>query len=295
MSLKIVPWISPSSLAAFSGCKQQWKWAYVDGYRYMGRNFALDVGSGIHVGLADFYRDGTDPRETFGEWVDTEVEKTQGFMDVGGEDIEKALQSDLDSLEDVRKLGDFMLKAYVKWFAAESMEVLAVEQRLERPIPGTDWTLPAIIDAVVRDHAKGGRIYVLEHKTFSRFEEWYLYKDQQFVAEAWVAETLVDEPVAGVIYNGLRKPNNPEKYSKGTNPFERRFIPVNRAQIEFLLKRARGMHKALTAGSIAIYPEPSLAVCRFCSFKDPCDMLLRGDDYQEYLDLMYTKRSDRYE
>ncbi len=144
MSLKIVPWISPSALAAFSGCKQQWKWSYVDGYRFMGRNFALDVGSGVHVGLADFYRNETDPREAFREWVDAEVEKTQGFMDVGGEDIEKALQSDLDSLEDVRKLGNMMLKSYLKWFAAESLEVLAVEQRLERPIPGTDWTLPLL-------------------------------------------------------------------------------------------------------------------------------------------------------
>ncbi|KKL89436.1 hypothetical protein LCGC14_1914750 [marine sediment metagenome] len=135
---------------------------------------------------------------------------------------------------------------------------------------------------------------MLEHKTFSRFEEWFLYKDQQFVAEAWVAETLVDEPVAGVIYNGLRK-QAPGTTSKTTNPFERRFITVNRAQIEFLLRRARGMHKALTSGKIAIYPEPSLSVCRMCSFKDPCDMLLKGDDYQEYLDLMYTKRKDRYE
>ncbi len=292
MSLQIVPWISPSSLTAFSSCKQQWKWGYVDGYRYMGRNFALDVGSGVHIGLAAKYRDDSDPREVFGEWVDDQVDKTKQFMDVGGEDIGKALQSDLDSLEEVRLLGDSMLKSYMAWWAAESLEVLAVEQRLERPIPGTDWTFAAIIDAVVRDHAKQGRVYVLEHKTFSRFEEWFLYKDQQFVAEAWVAETLVDEPVAGVIYNGLRK-LSPDSTSK-TNPFERRVIPVNRTQIEFLLKRARGMVKELTAGKISIYPEPSLPVCRMCSFKDPCDMLLKGDDYQEYLDLMYTKREDRY-
>ena len=291
MSLKIVPWISPSSLTAFSSCKQQWKWGYVDGYRYMGRNFALDVGSGVHIGLADFYRNNNDPTEAFGEWVDDQVEKTKGFMQVGGEDIEKALQSDLDSLEEVRKLGDHMLTEYLNWFAAESMEVLAVERRLERPIPGTDWTFVCIIDAVVRDHAKGGRVYVLEHKTFSRFEEWFLSLDQQFVGEAWVAELLVDGPIAGVIYNGLRK-LAPGSTSK-TNPFERRFISVNRAQIEFLLKRARGMHKELTAGSIAIYPEPNLSVCRLCPFKDPCDMLLKGDDYQEYLDLMYTKRDDR--
>ncbi len=295
MSLKIVPWVSPSSLSAFSGCKQAWKWGYVDGYRYMGRNFALDVGSGIHFGLADFYRDGNNPREAFGEWVDEQVDKTKGFMDAGGEDIEIALQSDLDSLEEVRALGDSMLKEYMKWFHAESLEVLAVEQRLERTIPGTDWTLVVIIDAVVRHHGKGGRVYVLEHKTFSRFEEWFLYKDQQFVAEAWVAETLVDEPIAGVIYNGLRKPNKPGNYSASTNAMERRFISVNRTQIEFLLRRARGMHKALTSGSIAIYPEPSMPVCRMCSFKDPCDMLLKGDDYQEYLDLMYTKRESKYE
>ncbi len=291
MSLKIVPWISPSALAAFSGCKQQWKWAYAEGYQSMGRNFALDVGSGVHVGLAAFYRDGIEPQEAFGGWVDEQVEKTTQFMDVGGEDIGKALQSDLEQLEDVRELGVGMLKEYMRWFHGDSLEVLAVEQRLERPIPGTDWTLPAIIDAVVRNHAKGGRVYVLEHKTFSRFEEWFLYKDQQFVAEAWVAETLVeDERIAGVIYNGLRK-NLPG--TTKSNLFERRFIPVNRAQIAFLLKRARGMHKELTAGKISIYPEPSIATCRFCRFKDPCDMLLRGDDYEEYLKLMYTKREDR--
>ncbi len=290
MSLQIVPWISPSSLTAYSSCKQQWKWGYVDGYRYMGRNFNLDVGTGVHTGLAELYRVDADPMKVFGAWVDKQVQKTQGFMEVGGEDIGKALQTDLDSLEEVRVLGTIMLKSYLKWWAAESMEVLAVEQRLSRPIPGTDWELVAIIDALVRDHAKKGRIYVLEHKTFSRFEEWFLGLDQQFVAEAWVAETLVDEPIAGVIYNGLRKQLKP---TKTTNAFERRFISVNRTQIKFLLKRARGMYKDLTAGSIAIYPEPNLSVCRMCSFKDPCDMLLKGDDYQGYLDLMYTKRDDR--
>lgn len=290
MSIQIVPWISPSSLTAFSSCKQQWKWGYADGYRYMGRSFHLDVGTGVHTGLAELYRANEDPVAIFEAWVDDQVQKTQGFMDVGGEDIEKALQSDLDQLEEVRTLGTIMLHSYLKWWGAESLEVLAVEQRLERPIPGTDWTFAAIIDAVVRDHAKQGRVYVLEHKTFSRFEEWFLYKDQQFVAEAWVAETLVDEPIAGVIYNGLRKQLKP---TKTTNAFERRIIPVNRTQIKFLLKRARNMHNELTAGSIAIYPEPSLPVCRMCSFKDPCDMLLRGDDYQETLDLLYTKREDR--
>jgi len=288
VSIQVVPWLSPSSLTAFSDCKQQWKWGYADGYRSMGRSSVFDVGSGVHIGLAASYR-GEDGPAAFEAWVDAEVAKTERFMEAGGDDIARALESDLESLEETRALGSVMLEQYFSWFVAESFEVLAVERRLERTIPGTDWTLACIIDAVVRDHSRSGRIYVLEHKTFSRFEEWYLYKDQQFVAEAWVAETLVDERVAGVIYNGLRKAF-PERTKKDL--FERRYIDVNRAQINALLRRLRGMQKQLTSGSLAIYPEPSLAKCRYCQFKEPCDLLLRGDDYQEYLDLMFTKRGD---
>lgn len=290
MSVQIVPWISPSALAAFSTCRQQWRWSYVDGYRSMGRSFIFDVGTGIHIALAAMYRDEADPVTAFNDWIDEQLAKTQEYMDVGGEDIARALASDLDSLEEARKLGTSMLKQYVKAFQSDRLEVLAVEQRLERPIPGTDWMLPAIIDVLVRNHARRRKIYVMEHKTFSRFEEWYLYKDHQFVAEAWVAETITDgEPVAGVLYNGLRKAF-PERTKQ--NLFERRVIDVNESQVRFLLKRLRGMHRTLTTGKLAIYPEPSMGSCRYCPFKEPCDLMLRGDDYQEYLDLMYVKRGD---
>lgn len=293
MSLKIVPWISPSALASFSDCRLQWKWNYVDGYRSLGRIAHFDLGSGIHHGLAEMYQNEADPVRAFNEWIDAQIAVTQGYMDEGGPDIARALVSDIATLEESRELGSSMLEQYVKHFNEDQLEVIAVEQRLERPIPGTDgWMLPAIIDVLVRHHNRRGRLYVMEHKTFSRFEEWFLYKDHQFVAEKWVAESITDgEPVAGVLYNGLRKAF-PDRTK--SNLFERRIIDVNEAQVKTLLKRLRGMYKQITSG-LSIYPEPGLFKCRNCPYKEPCDLLMRGEDYQEYLDLMYTTREDRYE
>ena len=60
----------------------------------------------------------------------------------------------------------------------------------------------------------------------------------------------MDEPVAGVIYNGLRKQLKP---TKTTNAFERRVIPVTRTQIKFLLKLREAFFGGVGARGLLSY------------------------------------------
>lgn len=282
-------------MSTWSDCRLQWFWTYSERYKPIGRSFTFDLGNGIHTALADYYRDGADPVGSFVQWIKAEKRQTIRFMDAGGPDIERALEADLEVLDEAMDLGIMMLEQYAKNYSAESMEVLAVEEWVTAPIPGTEWEFVCVIDAVVKDHARRGNpVFVLEHKTFTRFEEGYLDKDHQFVAEAWLARKLVDEPIEGVLYNGLRKAF-PHRTKKAL--FERKEIPVNDHQIGMMLKRVRGMYRDLTRGKVSIYPEPGQFKCNMCKFKDVCTLYQRGEDYQELLDIMFTtpEQRDAYE
>lgn len=287
MSIKVLPRISPTSLNSFAECRLQWKWSHPDGYKRKGRSYHLDLGIGVHLALGERYeavrlkKPRPDIVAIFSSWADMEIEKLNADDSMYPEDIE--------TLAAVRTMGITMLEGYEEKYRNETFEVLATEKDVEKPIPGTDWTLRARIDTIVRDTTLG-RLYVLEHKTFTTLHVDYLDKDHQLAAEAWLAQDLVDEPIDGVIYNGLRKkiPSNKTK-----SPFfERHYVSINEHQIGWLLRRCRAMHATLTAPRLSIYPEPSPIKCGMCIYKDPCSEFQRGGDFQFLLDTVYDKRDE---
>lgn len=277
--MKVLNTITPSSLDLFSQCRQRWYWSNPMGYRPIARQIALDIGNGVHDALGAYYEHGSDPVVYFREWIDKLIYSTED-----GEDIGK--------LASARALGLAMLEGYLEEYADENFETLAVEQTLSRPLPGTEFKIEARVDTIVRllDDKKN-RAFILEHKTFTRFDEDQIYRDHQLVAQTWLAKTAVDIPVVGVIWNGLRKQvPGPRVKNK---LFERHTVRVGDAAIKFFIKRAKAHYETLTQDRLAIYPEPSNMKCGWCSFKQPCLEKIRGGDYQFMLDNLFTKRSDK--
>jgi len=288
--ITVLDHISPTSLSTFSDCRLQWRWSHAEGYKAKGRSYNLDLGIGVHIALAAHYTakmvkaKPVDLVATFATWADQEIENLNADDSMYPEDIE--------TMAGVRTMGITMLEGYVEKYQHEPFEILQVEKEVSMPIPGTTWTIQARIDTVVRDLNRG-KVYVLEHKTFSRLDIAYLDKDQQFVAEVWTARQLVKDPIDGLIYNGLRK-KVPSAKTK-LPFFERHYVSVNDNQVKWLLRRARSMHNVLTQPTISIYPEPSQIKCAMCRFKEPCTELMKGGDYQFLLDNLFTKRPDQME
>lgn len=293
MSIEIPNTLSSSQLDSFSDCRLQWYWRYPKGYTPIQRSFHLDLGIGVHEALEEFYTEGTDPIKTFKRWYKKEIRRTEALLD-GADDagVADVIEADLDTLREAFEMGLFMLKDYARMHTRENFEIIQAEELFEVPIPKTDWMMKVKLDLLVRDHSRGGKIYVVDHKTFTSFDPNFLRKSHQFVMYKFAAEILLDEEVAGVIYNGIRKPKS-EKTKLGM--FERHYIDVTDQQVKLMLRRVQDMHFRLTQGKLSIFPEPSPMKCRYCAFKDPCEAYMVGEDYKFLLANLFTKRGDRVE
>ena len=291
MSFTIDAKMSSSQLTTLHTCRLKWWFGYGKRYKPMARSEHLDLGTGIHEGLAAMYKTQADPIHVFNVWMDKQISAVLQMKDSGGDLVSRALENDVETLLESKRLGTYMLEQYIIHHQHERLEVLQVEKEVFKPIPGTDWDYHAVIDLLVRDSRRRKKIYVVDHKTFTRFYLQYLEKDHQFVSYVWAAQDLIDEPIAGVIYNGLRK-QQPGSKSK-LDMFERHTLDINAQQVKLFFRRLRDAHDLLTSGKFKVYPEPNSMSCGFCEFRDPCTLYMKGEDYQFLLDNLYVKKEDR--
>lgn len=279
MATKIM--IYPSTLNRMA-CRLQYAWSR--NYRARHVSTALSFGIAVHFALEEYYRDGKDPAKAYDDYV------AKNFMVGGRMPAEFAY-------------GTRMLEDYVEFYKQkEKFKVLSTELEVARriPIPEDDPNPPEIakhfyvaarVDAIVLDRLIN-QTFVLEHKTFEKFYPIQLENDHQFLIEAYVAEGWLKKPIAGLIYNGLRK--HPGA-SAAVRPFERHYLAINAAQTETALYRAYWTLRSIHSKAFKIYPEPTTLKCNMCEFRGPCIEYTRGGDYQFMLDNLYEKREDDQE
>jgi hypothetical protein len=264
----------PTTLTQMS-CRLQYHW---------GRNYrapasdSLKFGIVIHEALQRYYEDGQEIIDALDEYV---ADDPEGIID---EDFNYALAAK-------------MLSNYRERYKREQFKVLAAELEIARKLPtphdepdpperAANFYVGARVDLIVLDKALG-KTFVMDHKTFDRFYPDSIQRDHQFVVETYVAEGWLNEPVAGFLYNGLRKKAEP---GPTTNLFERVPVYVNDQMKQVMLHRAYWKLKEATAEYFPIYPEPSSLVCAFCRFKSPCTEYMRGGDYKFLLDNTMERR-----
>ena len=279
--MRVVDTLSPSQMDAFN-CSLAWYWGYIVGYQPVKKHIALDLGIGIHYALEKYYSERLKPEKVFAKWIDNEIASLECQWD-----------DDVRELLEARTLGIAMLEGYVQHYEGkESFEVLATEQTMERELPNVDCKLVCRVDAVVRDKVLD-KLFILEHKSFSRFEPAQLERDHQLCAQVWVAQTAFKTPISGVIYNGLRKQIPSPRIKLPL--FERHYVYINKHQIAVFLKRACETYKQMTSPDRAIFPQPNAMRCNFCDFKVPCAAYCKGEDYKFILNHLFTKRKERHE
>ena len=282
--------VSPSQLDAMS-CRMGWYLGYVLGYRSLKITPSLDLGTGVHAGLEAFYAPKRgDPVRAFKGWAKQRRSEINPKWD-----------DDLNAMAEIEGLGIAMLEGYVEHYGDdEELEVITTEHTLTRVIPdpetGEDspYSLNARLDGIAR-HVDTGKYLSLEHKTYGRLDTGHFELNHQFTAQAWLGQDLattlgIDEPVVGVLYNGLRK-QAPGPRVKG-DLFYREKIFRNEEQINSMLYRAFHQCAEVTRKDLPIYPQPNAMRCRGCSFKEVCTEWSRGGDYQFLLDNLFTVRTD---
>ena len=275
---------SPSQLDAM-GCRQQWKWGYSDGYRPIKAAIPLELGDGVHQALEFHYEgDRTGTVEYFKNWATNRIEQ------LGFEANEKFL--------DAMSLGKVMLEGYVAEYAdKDNFEVLATENTIRHRLPtasgGTSrYTLTVRLDGLVR-MLDTGKLYSLEHKTYTRLDPRAIEMSHQFTAQIWLgrhmAESLgLEEHVHGVIYNGLRK-QAPGPRVKAPL-FHREMLYRTESEIQALLHRAYWACREFSRKDLAIYPQPNPIKCAMCDFTEVCLEKQRGGDWEFLLEENFTKR-----
>lgn len=198
-----------SDIRTFRSCRRKWEWSSP-----LKQNLEPQVpyipfftGKALHAALEYYYRDAV----PFNETVDKYLASEEANM----EELTQLWDSEKESFEEQVELIRDMIDHYAMWqlqdtrkYADRNLEFIALEQGFEIPLPGmpADVTLGGRFDGVVR-HRETGEYWIWETKTSRSILELTksLSNDEQCGVYMYAASQMLDVPIAGVLYNIIRK------------------------------------------------------------------------------------------
>src|ERR1035437_4508036 len=198
--------ISTTEKLSFKSCRARWNYSSHNRHNLVSKSPQkhLFLGTGVHKALEMYYKRKDDLVTTFKQWY---KEESAQYLNASVE-IQEEMQANLE-------LGIGMLEHYAIWAPKnDKFTVIATEFEFEMELqPGIMYV--GKLDGLVRD--EHDKIWVLEHKTFSRpIEANMLMLDEQTTAYQWIVDAMIEndffdgqtdtnERCRGVIYNGLKK------------------------------------------------------------------------------------------
>lgn len=206
--------IRNSERQSFKRCRQQWRWAYVDGLTPNVAAPALRFGDLIHQALAAHFlpgvRRGPHPAETFAKLYEAQLDEAAKF----------GFRDDDEKWHEASGVGDAMLRGYVEEFGAADSEykVISSERTFQWPVKigrerdGKTIHIVGTLDGVWQ-HRQTKDIIFKEFKTAASINPDGLAMDEQ-AGVYWTYGPAVlrkegimkkgQQPV-GVLYTFLRK------------------------------------------------------------------------------------------
>lgn len=202
--------IHTTDRGTFKRCRQQWQFS---------SNLQMNLepikpwepfwfGTAFHAGVEAYYMASGNPFDVFQEHVDA-----------WWKSIESPSIEDDERKKELTEMGVAMLTQYIAFAQVDDdFEVLWIERDFNIPIPGLERFPENTVrelayqvlysfrtDGLVKD--EHGRLWILEHKTTSRFpgSTDYLLTDDQVGSYIWALEQVLGIKIEGVIYNWVRK------------------------------------------------------------------------------------------
>ena len=167
------------------------------------------TGRAIHYCLEMYYEDGTHPTEVFEAWLPEELNKIKEQSGALWAGEEQKVQEQITLIEG-------MMDHYALWapHVDRNYEVVATELEFNIPLDVSknvsfgrvQLSLAGRFDGVVR-YVPENTFWLFESKTTRSIKEMKrsLANDEQAGLYSWAASTLVGKPIAGVLYNLMRK------------------------------------------------------------------------------------------
>lgn len=307
--------VRTSERQSFLTCRQQWWWSYVEHLRAPQVGPALVFGDLVHQSLAAYYK----PGRKRGPHPATTYAKLYGKLT----DDEGIWDADLEGKVSLADLGEDVLTRYVDHWQVidKEYEVISSEQTFQVPIGrinGRRVYYVGTIDGVWR-HTYTGKIRFAEHKTTTEISAAALPMNEQVGAywtygPRWLrlkGFLKQDERIDGIIYNWLRKTIKPDdgqwdalgrRLNKDGSISKRQPPPYFQRQLTFRgdieAERVKArvhneildMLEARADPARHVYKNPGpqfFPNCKFCGFRDMCELHETGNDWVAYKDAVY--------
>ena len=269
-------YVEPTQLQTFEDCPRFWHLRYEERLRAKTPNPKLYTGAGWGVMMEAYYR-GED-----------HIAALENFAEEEWRQINTLIVPTMEQEDEYRKAVDLLKLLgydYPTWAKSNDplywVEVVAIEQPFEVPIPDTAYILAGRMDMVVRDAY--GNLWVVDHKTtsggFMTAREIKL--NTQFQSYWWAAAHLwPDETVRGFIYNGVRK-TNPKTARKEV--FGRTAVVFHTTtNLEPITKKLQNLVNLIATEKEADYhrPQPGFHCNWKCPFTDVCIAMDDQSDYE---------------
>jgi len=166
------PHLSYSRINRYLTCPEQYRLYYVENLRPRIESAGLLFGALIHVALAELFRSGTDPLQTFRrEWENLkEVELRYNKR---------------GSWEDLKEKGEKLLEKFLQEEVPKIQKVFGIEKKFELAITSLDLPFIGIVDLVAQ---VGGQTTIVDFKTAAAgYEDHEVELSDQLTAY-WLAD-----------------------------------------------------------------------------------------------------------
>lgn len=233
------PHLSYSRINRYLTCPEQYRLYYVEKLRPKIDSAGLVFGALIHVALAQFFRTGTDPVETFRrEWRNLK-------------DLELRYNK-RESWEDLNEKGAKLLQKFVQEEAPKIQQVLGIEKKFQLSISSLKLPFVGIVDLTAR--VKGHKTIVDFKTAASDYEDHEVALSDQLTAY-WLADPEANQVALCV----LVKTKEPR--------IEWHFARKKSVHISEYLDKVRLIAEDIEAGKF--YKRPGKH-CGYCDFLPVC-------------------------
>jgi CRISPR/Cas system-associated exonuclease Cas4 (RecB family) len=233
------PHLSYSRINRYLTCPEQYKLYYLENLRPRIESAGLLFGALIHISLAELFRSGTDPLQTFRrEWQNLK-------------NIELRYNS-RESWDSLNEKGEKLLEKFLREEAPKIQKVFGIEKKFELAITSLDLPFIGIVDLVAQ---VGGQTTIVDFKTAASD-----YEDHEVeLSDQLTAYWLADPEAKNVALCVLVKTKEPR--------IEWHFAERDAGRLAEYLAKVRLVSEEIAAGKF--YKRPGKH-CGYCDFLTVC-------------------------
>jgi RecB family exonuclease len=233
------PHLSYSRINRYLTCPEQYRLHYLENLRPRVESAGLVFGALIHVALADFFREGTDPADTFlREWGNLK-----------GVELHYHKR---DSWKDLNDKGGKILQKFLREEVPKIQQVHGIEKKFELAVTSMDLPFIGAVDLIAQME---GQTTIIDFKTAaSDYDEHEVALSDQLTAY-WLADPTADR----VAYCVLTKTKEPT--------IQWHFAKRDAGDLLDFLTKVRLVLDDIAAGKF--YRRPGKH-CRYCDYLPAC-------------------------